>query len=99
MPNQGRSLTSRPPCSVISELRLRRMRGRSRVPPDLQELRLRMVEQQLRARDLTDERVLAAMARVRRELFVPERLRDRAYDDEAPPIAGVQTIAQPFRVA
>src|SRR5438309_1614749 len=75
------------------------MRGRSRVPPDLQELRLRMVEQQLRARDLTDERVLAAMARVPRELFVPEGLRDRAYDDAALPIAGGQTISQPFMVA
>src|SRR5437660_9941032 len=75
------------------------MRGRSRVPPDLQELRLHMVEQQLRARDLTDERVLAAMARVPRELFVPEGLRDRAYDDAALPIAGGQTISQPFMVA
>src|SRR5439155_25757618 len=75
------------------------MRERSRVPPDLHELRLRMVEQQLRARDLTDERVLAAMERVPRELFVPEGLRDRAYDDAALPIAGGQTISQPYMVA
>ena len=75
------------------------MRERSRVPPDLHELRMRMVEQQLRGRDLTDERVLAAMERVPRELFVPEGLRDRAYDDAALPIAGGQTISQPYMVA
>jgi len=75
------------------------MRERSRVPPDLHDLRMRMVEQQLRGRDLTDERVLAAMERVPRELFVPEGLRDRAYDDAALPIAGGQTISQPYMVA
>jgi protein-L-isoaspartate(D-aspartate) O-methyltransferase len=58
-----------------------------------------MVEQQLRARDLTDDRVLAAIQHVPRELFVPEDLRDRAYDDAALPIAGGQTISQPYMVA
>jgi protein-L-isoaspartate(D-aspartate) O-methyltransferase len=58
-----------------------------------------MVEEQLRARGIGDERVLAAMARVPRELFVPERLRDRAYDDAALPIGGGQTISQPYMVA
>ncbi len=75
------------------------MRERSRVQPDPRELRMRMVDQQLRARDVTDERVLAAMERVPRELFVPEELRDRAYDDAALPIAGGQTISQPYMVA
>src|SRR6266571_393477 len=75
------------------------MRERLRVPPDLQEMRMWMAEQQLRGRDLTDERVLAAMERVPRELFVPEGLRDRAYDDAALPIAGGQTISQPYMVA
>jgi len=75
------------------------MRDRSHVPPDLAEPRARMVEQQLRARDLADERVLAAMQRVPRELFVPQDLRDRAYDDAALPIAGGQTISQPYMVA
>ena len=59
----------------------------------------RMVERQLRARDIRDERVLEAMARVPRELFVPEDLRDRAYDDSALPLPAGQTISQPYMVA
>ena len=58
-----------------------------------------MVDTQLRGRDVVDERVLAAMERVPRELFVPEKLRVRAYDDAALPIGGGQTISQPYMVA
>ena len=58
-----------------------------------------MVEYQLRARGIDDERVLAAMARVPRELFVPGALRPRAYDDAAVPIGEGQTISQPYMVA
>jgi len=58
-----------------------------------------MVERQLRARGIADERVLAAMERVPRELFVAPELRDRAYDDAALPIGRGQTISQPFMVA
>jgi protein-L-isoaspartate(D-aspartate) O-methyltransferase len=58
-----------------------------------------MVDEQLRARDLFDARVLEAMERVPRELFVPESFRDRAYDDAALPIAAGQTISQPYMVA
>lgn len=58
-----------------------------------------MVEQQLIARGIRDKRVLEAMARVRRELFVPEELRGRAYDDVALPIGSGQTISQPAMVA
>ena len=58
-----------------------------------------MVEYQLRGRDVRDERVLAAMARVPRELFVPEGLAGRAYDDAALPIGAGQTISQPYMVA
>ena len=61
--------------------------------------RRRMVERQLRARGIADERVLAAMAEVPREAFVPGRLRDRAYADSALPIAEEQTISQPWIVA
>jgi len=75
------------------------MRVRSRVPPDPAEQRRRMVERQLRSRDVADERVLAAMERVPREVFVPEDLRDRAYDDAALPIGSGQTISQPYMVA
>jgi protein-L-isoaspartate(D-aspartate) O-methyltransferase len=58
-----------------------------------------MVEEQLRGRDITDERVLAAMERVPRELFVPEAFRHRAYEDAALPIGKGQTISQPYMVA
>jgi protein-L-isoaspartate(D-aspartate) O-methyltransferase len=58
-----------------------------------------MVEQQLRARDVADERVLDALRRVPRELFVPRRLQRRAYDDAALPIGHDQTISQPYMVA
>jgi protein-L-isoaspartate(D-aspartate) O-methyltransferase len=63
------------------------------------EARSRMVERQLRRRGITDERVLQAMGRVPRELFVPENLRHLAYADGALPIGFGQTISQPFIVA
>jgi protein-L-isoaspartate(D-aspartate) O-methyltransferase len=65
----------------------------------LRSARLRMVDEQLRARDIVDERVLAAMERVPRELFVPEGERHRAYADAALPIGHGQTISQPYMVA
>ena len=58
-----------------------------------------MVEWQLARRGIDDERVLAAMARVPRELFVPPKLRAAAYADAALPIGGGQTISQPYMVA
>jgi protein-L-isoaspartate(D-aspartate) O-methyltransferase len=58
-----------------------------------------MVDHQLRARGIDDERVLDAMERVPRELFVPAGLRFRAYDDAALPIGADQTISQPYMVA
>jgi protein-L-isoaspartate(D-aspartate) O-methyltransferase len=58
-----------------------------------------MVARQLRARDISDERVLEAMERVPRELFVPEHERDHAYADAALPIGHGQTISQPYMVA
>ncbi|HET9676892.1 MAG TPA: protein-L-isoaspartate(D-aspartate) O-methyltransferase [Solirubrobacterales bacterium] len=67
--------------------------------PDFSDLRAGMVERQLRARGIEDERVLAAMGEVPREVFVPEGLRDRAYADQALPIAEEQTISQPWIVA
>ena len=67
--------------------------------PDGELHRRWMVDEQLRARDIRDERVLEAMARVPRELFVPEDLRARAYDDAALPIGEGQTISQPYMVA
>ena len=67
--------------------------------PEAERQRQRMVERQLRRRGVRDERVLAAMGRVPRELFLPEKLRDRAYADGAISIGYGQTISQPFVVA
>ena len=53
----------------------------------------------LRRRGIRDERVLTAIGRVPRALFVPEELRRNAYDDRALPIGHGQTISQPFMVA
>ena len=53
----------------------------------------------LRRHGVRDERVLDAIARVPRERFVPERLRDAAYRDEALPIGYGATISQPTMVA
>ncbi|HEY7179434.1 MAG TPA: protein-L-isoaspartate(D-aspartate) O-methyltransferase [Gaiella sp.] len=61
--------------------------------------RVRMVARQLRRRGISDERVLAAMERVPREAFVPDSLREHAYDDAALPIGEGQTISQPYIVA
>src|SRR3954470_12012009 len=63
------------------------------------EARRQMVEQQLRARDIEDERVLSAMLEVPRELFLPEELRGDAYADGALPIGEGQTMSQPWIVA
>jgi protein-L-isoaspartate(D-aspartate) O-methyltransferase len=58
-----------------------------------------MVVDQLEARGIKDERVLAAMEKVERHLFVGESLRDKAYNDCALPIGEGQTISQPYMVA
>jgi protein-L-isoaspartate(D-aspartate) O-methyltransferase len=67
--------------------------------PDRTPERLAMVDTQLRRRDIADERVLEAMERVPRELFLPEELHGRAYDDAAVPIGAGQTMSQPYMVA
>ncbi|MFO7572694.1 MAG: protein-L-isoaspartate(D-aspartate) O-methyltransferase [Gaiellaceae bacterium] len=61
--------------------------------------RARMVEHQLRRRGIRDERVLEAMARVPRELFLPVEMRPYAYEDGALAIGHGQTMSQPFIVA
>jgi protein-L-isoaspartate(D-aspartate) O-methyltransferase len=58
-----------------------------------------MIEEQLIARRIADERVIGAMRRVPRHLFVEEALRDRAYGDHPLPIGEQQTISQPYIVA
>ncbi len=60
--------------------------------------RLHMVEHQIRRRGITDPRVLAAMTRVPRHLFVPPQWREEAYEDYPLPIGEGQTISQPYIV-
>lgn len=71
----------------------------STAPSIFDELRRRMVDEQLREHGISDERVLEAMGRVPREEFVPADLRDAAYEDGPLPIGSGQTISQPFTVA
>jgi protein-L-isoaspartate(D-aspartate) O-methyltransferase len=61
--------------------------------------REKMVETQIKARGIKDERVLEAMLKVPRHLFVDEALRDQAYGDFPLPIGEGQTISQPYIVA
>ncbi len=63
------------------------------------ELRNEMVEKAIFARGVRSELVLDAMGRVPREAFLPEQLREFAYDDTALPIEEGQTISQPYIVA
>jgi len=58
-----------------------------------------MVELQIRARGVNDEKVLAAMRKVPRHLFVPQKIRPFAHGDEPLPIGEGQTISQPYIVA
>ena len=62
-------------------------------------LRQKMVETQLRARGLRDPRVLAAMGKVLRHLFVADEHRESAYEDHPLPIGAGQTVSQPYIVA
>src|SRR5258708_8358807 len=67
--------------------------------PDSTTARQRMVDFQLRARGISDPRVLDAMLRVPRHEFVPEPYRSEAYEDHPLPIGESQTISQPYVVA
>lgn len=66
---------------------------------DKEDRRRRMIERQLAARGIGDARVLAAMAAVPREAFVPPEVAHLAYEDTPLPILMRQTISQPYIVA
>lgn len=68
-------------------------------PPDWKALREEMVKHQIEAREVVNPRVLEAMRRVPRHRFVPESLREKAYQDRPLPIGHRQTISQPYIVA
>jgi protein-L-isoaspartate(D-aspartate) O-methyltransferase len=61
--------------------------------------RAQMVEEQLLARGINDARVVAAMRKIPRHLFVDTVLQEQAYDDSPLPIDAEQTISQPYMVA
>ena len=61
--------------------------------------RRKMVEDQLRARGISDEKVLTAMLKIPRHLFVAPSLKMKAYSNSALPIEESQTISQPYMVA
>jgi protein-L-isoaspartate(D-aspartate) O-methyltransferase len=66
---------------------------------DLTQARERMVVEQLQARGIKDDRVLAAMRAVARDRFIAAEFADHAYDDGPLPIGSAQTISQPYMVA
>ncbi len=66
---------------------------------NFEEEREKMVQTQIEARGVKDEKVLKAMRKVCRHLFVPENMRAYAYQDEPLPIGEGQTISQPYIVA
>jgi protein-L-isoaspartate(D-aspartate) O-methyltransferase len=66
---------------------------------ELGKLRERMVERQIAARGVRNEKVLAAMRRVPRERFLPSPRGEAAYEDMPLPIGSGQTISQPYVVA
>lgn len=74
-------------------------RGVARPAPETRELRRRMVARQIAARGVKDRRVLAALAWVPREWFLPPYLAADAYEDTPLPIGNGQTISQPYIVA
>src|SRR6476659_7692148 len=75
------------------------MNGAARITDELTIPRLRMVERLRDHYKISNEHVLEAMSRVPRHVFVPEAIKFQAYNDNALPIAGGQTISQPFIVA
>ena len=73
--------------------------GRSQQTADYKASRELMVKQQIEARGITDKRLLDAMRKVERHLFVPPELAYKAYGDHPLPIGYGQTISHPYMVA
>jgi protein-L-isoaspartate(D-aspartate) O-methyltransferase len=65
----------------------------------MEKLRGKMVTEQIESRGVTDQRVLSAMRKVERHVFVPDQYRSEAYADHPLPIGHGQTISQPYIVA
>jgi protein-L-isoaspartate(D-aspartate) O-methyltransferase len=66
---------------------------------DFSKVRLKMVEEQIVSRGVKDAKLIAAMEKIPRHLFVEEALQSQAYSDHPLPIGEKQTISQPYMVA
>src|SRR4030043_1782410 len=66
---------------------------------DFPKARLKMVEEQITSRGIKDAKLIAAMKKIPRHLFVEEALQNKAYSDYPLPIGEKQTISQPYMVA
>ena len=66
---------------------------------DFPKARLKMVEEQIASRGVSDAKLIAAMKKIPRHLFVEEALQNQAYSDHPLPIGEKQTISQPYMVA
>lgn len=87
------------PLSGAGQSQGERSKGKALDEAALTMRRAEMVREQLKGRDITDDRVLSAMGRVLRHTFVPPELIQSAYDDNALPLHLGQTISQPYIVA
>ena len=85
--------------SILLSLNLPIPLALSSEDPSVVEARRRMVERDLKGRDIKDAKVLEIMGRVPRHLFVEPSLKSRAYADHPLPIGEGQTISQPYIVA
>jgi protein-L-isoaspartate(D-aspartate) O-methyltransferase len=66
---------------------------------DFSKARLKMVEEQIVSRGIKDDKLIAAMEKIPRHVFVEEALQSQAYSDHPLPIGEKQTISQPYMVA
>ena len=84
---------------TILSLKLHEVKSSDSIPQDYLRAREKMVEEQIAARGVKNPRLLAAMRKIPRHLFVDPGLLQRAYDDSSLPIGQKQTLSQPYMAA
>ena len=96
-----RTLTVLSLIALLGEISCNKINEKKQIKPidRFKDMRLKMVEYQIESRGVKDNRVLEALRKVPRHLFVPENLQNLAYNDEPLPIGSGQTISQPYIVA
>ena len=85
--------------SDILPLELHEVKAADSIPQNYLRAREKMVDEQIAARGVTNPRLLAAMRKIPRHLFVDPGLQQRAYDDSSLPIGQKQTLSQPYMAA